>query len=333
MVVTRRHEKIFRDQPSLDLTTRLCQGVPLKGPLGNSPGSEKGIEEALFLFDTPCAMVTYGSITLPEMFGNPYPFLHFSDRGLTLNSIGLANLGRRAYENRLQGFLGRGKPVIISYAGFCPDDFAELPKPFVGKGFIHEMNGGCPNGDIGDELIVNDPAMFEESIVAMKSVVGDEPVIVKLGTNSCRSYVGQGADILNRARVHAVAICNAGNDGLLLDEVTDMPVISRTGLAGISGPAMLAQTMGLVYKFRKELDPRIDIIAENGIDRGIDIYHLLRAGATSTRVASVYLKEGPAGFVRLIQEFKEVMHERHIRRVCDIPRLPGLPPMPFSVDA
>src|SRR5256712_12333088 len=72
------------------------------------------------------------SMTLEARTGNPEP-RYYPFAGGSINSMGLPNLGYRAYAELIPTLKGFGKPVVASVAGLCEGYFPEVP-PTLSKG-------------------------------------------------------------------------------------------------------------------------------------------------------------------------------------------------------
>src|SRR3989442_3586983 len=67
------------------------------------------------------------SMTLEARTGNPEP-RYYPFAGGSINSMGLPNLGYRAYAELIPALQTFRKPVIASVACLYEDDFSEIPK-------------------------------------------------------------------------------------------------------------------------------------------------------------------------------------------------------------
>src|SRR5947199_9672697 len=67
------------------------------------------------------------SMTLEARTGNPEP-RYYPFAGGSINSMGLPNLGYRAYAELIPALKAFGKPVVAIVAGLCEDDFPEIAR-------------------------------------------------------------------------------------------------------------------------------------------------------------------------------------------------------------
>src|SRR5881296_1999085 len=85
------------------------------------------------------------SMTLEARTGNPEP-RYYPFAGGSINSMGLPNLGYRAYAELIPALKTFRKPVIASVAGLCEDDFPEIARTIARAGpDLVEVNLSCPN--------------------------------------------------------------------------------------------------------------------------------------------------------------------------------------------
>ena len=83
--------------------------------------------------------------TLEARQGNPLP-RYYGFPGGSINSMGLPNLGYRAYAELIPELKQFGKPVIASVAGLCEDDFPAIARVINDAGpDLIEVNLSCPN--------------------------------------------------------------------------------------------------------------------------------------------------------------------------------------------
>src|SRR5215831_18925599 len=108
------------------LTTTLC-GIRLQNPVIAASGTYAyGIE-----FESVADLNAIGGIVVKGLSrepikGNPPPRLWESDGGM-INSIGLQNIGVRAFVAEKLPALRRFRPAIFANVfGYAPDDYAEV---------------------------------------------------------------------------------------------------------------------------------------------------------------------------------------------------------------
>ncbi len=80
----------------------------------------------------------------------------------------------------------------------------------------------------------------------------------------------------------AVVTCNTFPDAYSGEDKID----PNDGYGGLSGPAIKQMSLGQIRKFRKLLDPAIDVIGVGGIMSGDDIVEFLDAGAAAVQMTT-----------------------------------------------
>lgn len=117
----------------------------------NGAGSVKLPKHVLEIAKSQSGGVILGSITVDERLGNEgTTYFADSSTSFSLNSKGLPNPGLAYYKKHLPGMVKTahrfGKPLIVSVAGFSPDEYAHLARTAFEKGADGvELNFGCPN--------------------------------------------------------------------------------------------------------------------------------------------------------------------------------------------
>ena len=82
-------------------------------------------DELLALGRSRAGAIVTKSMTLESRQGNPAP-RYYGFPGGSINSMGLPNLGYKAYAELIPELKKLGKPVIASVAGLCEDDFPTI---------------------------------------------------------------------------------------------------------------------------------------------------------------------------------------------------------------
>ena len=102
-------------------------------------------EELLALGRSHAGAIVTKSMTVEPRDGNPTP-RYYGFPGGSINSMGLPNLGYKAYAELIPELKTLGKPVIASVAGLCEDDFLTIAATInAAKPDLIEVNLSCPN--------------------------------------------------------------------------------------------------------------------------------------------------------------------------------------------
>jgi dihydroorotate dehydrogenase (fumarate) len=267
-------------------------GVELEHPLMNAAGTCKSLEDVRKFARSAVSAITVGSITLEPREVN-HGNVYFQAQGFSLSSLGMPNLGKQYYMEHLPEMveiaLDASKPLVVSIAGFRPDEYGQLADiADAGGADIIEVNLGCPNvwADGRQKPIPSfDPSAIQE-IINNVNGLEDRTIGVKLSPYSDPGKLAEVAAILNELPVGYVVSCNAFPNALLLDS-EHKPVID-VGLAGLTGAAMLPIGLGQVAQLREVLDSHIQIVGVGGISSREHISAYLSVGAVAVQASTVF---------------------------------------------
>src|SRR5207244_1673704 len=161
-------------------------GITFKNPVIPASGTfGYGIEfEDIVSLEKLGGFVTKG-LSREPMAGNPPPRLFETAAGM-LNSIGLQNIGARAFvEEKLPLLRRRRKVVIIANVfGYTREDYERTIQILnEGEGIAaYELNVSCPNTAQGGMQFGSDPRLLDE-VVSTARRATQRPLIVKLSPN------------------------------------------------------------------------------------------------------------------------------------------------------
>src|SRR5437660_1367375 len=177
------------------------------------------------------------SMTLEARTGNPEP-RYYPFAGGSINSMGLPNLGYRAYAELIPALKAFRKPVIASVAGLCEDDFPEIARTIARAGpDLIEVNLSCPNLP-GKPQIGYEFEASERLIRRVRAVV-DCPMGVKLPPYFDPAHHAAMAEVLKRAPVDFLSLINSVGNALVIDTDRESVVIKpKGGFGGVGGVAL-----------------------------------------------------------------------------------------------
>lgn len=249
------------------------------------------------------------SMTLEARSGNPSP-RYYSFAGGSLNSMGLPNLGYRAYAELVPALKAFGKPVIASVAGLCEDDFPEIARTINKAGpDLIEVNLSCPNIP-GKPQIGYDFDASERLIRRVRAVV-DRPMGVKLPPYFDPAHHAAMAEVLRRAPVDFLSLINSVGNALVIDPERESVVIKpKGGFGGLGGSVIKAVALANVRAFWKAFEGRIPIIGVGGVMTGTDAFEHLLAGATAVQIGTALVEEGPRVFERVAAELQTILAKK-----------------------
>lgn len=301
----------------MDLSVNLG-GLDLEYPFLNAAGTCKkleGEEGLVELARSETGAITLGSYTVEARGGNEGDVYEHDDVK-SLNSLGLPGPSLKDLAERLPEMVSaaheKGKPVIVSAAGFAPKEFAQLIEVALEKGAdAGEVNLGCPNVWDGGEqkgIASFSPSAILEILQEVKLAVGSKANIwVKLSPFSNPEDLKQAAKVLGDSElVKVVVAVNTFPNAFVLDEGGNPWITPGGGLAGMAGPALKPIGLGQVKQLRAELPERIQIVGVGGAQSGQDILDYKRAGADAVETATGLMNEGAGIFGRALGEYVEL---------------------------
>jgi dihydroorotate dehydrogenase len=270
-------------------------GVALEHPLLNAAGTAKTLDDVVRLARSPVSAVTVGSITLRERAGNAGE-VYATRPGHAVNALGMPNRGAPFYRDELprmaEAAHAAGKPLIVSVAGFSPDEYGELAHLAAGAGAdLVELNLGCPNvweGGHQERIASFDPDLVGRSLAAAGGI--DVPLGAKLSPLADPVLLREVAGVLASSPAAFVVSCNTFPNGLAVHP-DGRPAID-VGFGGVSGAAMKPIALGQVAQLRALLPPEVDLVGCGGVRRGEDLRDLVHVGAAAVGVATAFWDAG-----------------------------------------
>jgi dihydroorotate dehydrogenase (fumarate) len=276
-------------------TATSVAGVALEHPVLNAAGTAKSLDDVTRLARSPVAAVTLGSITKAARDGNAGE-VYASRPGYAVNALGMPNRGAAFYREALPEMAGvahaAGKPLVVSVAGFSPEENGELAHLAADGGCdLVELNLGCPNvWDDGEQkrIMSFDPDLVARSLQA--AVGASAPVGVKLSPLSDPVLLAEVAAAAAGAGARFVVGCNTFPNGLAL-RPDGRPAVD-VGFGGVSGAAMKPVALGQVAQLRALLPDAVDVVGCGGVRSGRDVADLLAVGASATGLATAFWDAG-----------------------------------------
>jgi dihydroorotate dehydrogenase (fumarate) len=301
---------------TLDLKTTIA-GIKLDNPLFNASGPKcTTLQQLEDLGESAAGAVISKSCTLEPRQGNPEP--RYRDfKGGSINSMGLPNLGYRAYLEMFPKLKKYHKPILASVSGLSLTDNLTIIKEFNQTEIeAMEINLSCPNVP-GKPQIAYDFDDTQEYLKEIGQVI-KKPWGVKLPPYFDFAHFEQVAKILNDSSISFVTCINSLGNGLVIDPAKEEVVIKpKNGFGGIGGPCIKPIGLSNVRKFRELLKPEIDVIGVGGIEKGLDIFEYVLAGASAVQIGTVLEQEGPKVFTRLLDELKNILTKKGYNSLAD----------------
>jgi dihydroorotate dehydrogenase (NAD+) catalytic subunit len=247
------------------------------------------------------------------MPGNPPPRLFETAAGM-LNSIGLQNIGARAFVEETLPRLRKEKNVVViaNVFGNCREDYKEVIEILnTGEGIAaYELNVSCPNTKHGGIAFGSDPILLEEVVATAKSA-SQRPLIVKLSPNvtsitrMARGAADAGADVISLVNTFV---------GMAIDAETRKPRISNI-IGGLSGPAIKPIALRMVYEASRAVD--IPVIGIGGITTAEDVVEFMLAGAAAVEVGSASYWD-PCATEKIVESLEGWCIEHRVDKITDL---------------
>ena len=257
------------------------------------------------------------SITPEPRKGNPPPRLVETRAGL-INSIGLANMGLDAFcRDKLPELADFGAPVIVNVAGRTIDDYVAVADRLDGESAVSalEVNVSCPNVKEGGISFGTDPAQLRAVVSAVRAVVSQSLLIVKLTPN-----------VTDIAAMAATAV-DAGAEALsLINTFTAMAIdvekrrpILPGGTGGLSGPAIRPIAVAMVHRVYTQVarPAGIPLIGMGGIQSPEDALQFILAGASAIAIGTALFID-PQTPLNIIDGLAPYLKRHNIPHLSDL---------------
>ncbi len=293
----------------MDLSVTIA-GVRFPGCFMNASGALCVTRDELMALATSRAgAVVTKSMTLESRQGNPEPRYQAIPLG-SINSMGLPNLGYRAYAELIPELKRFGKPVIASVAGLCEQDFVTIARTIAAAGpDLMEINLSCPNIP-GEPQIGYDGEASERVLRQLREVVR-VPMGVKLPPYFDPAHHERMAQVLDRVGVDFLSLINSVGNGLVVDPERETVVIKpKGGFGGLGGSLIKPVALANVRAFWKLFQGRMPIIGTGGVVNGTDAFEHLLCGASAVQVGTQLVEEGVGVFSRLEAELASVLEKK-----------------------
>lgn len=313
---------------SIDISTTIGN-IKLDSPLLNASGcwcySVKDLED---MRHSQSGAFISKTITMQPREGNPEPRL-FYDANLSVNSMGLPNIGYSAYTQYALSTKDRIKPFFFSVSTMNRVDTIQMmsliemtQKDTNIKGV--EFNVSCPNiigkGQMGYDMEQLKDFLDLLSESKLSEISRNELAIgLKMSPYFDKYQFQTVADIIKEyPRLDFLTCINGIGNGLVIDNEKEESVIfPNEGRGGLGGNIVKPTGLANVKTFKRLLGDKIDIIGCGGVSYGIDAFEYFLAGASAVAVGTQLLRETPLAFGRLNQELVGIMEEKNYKTITE----------------
>ncbi len=290
-------------------------GIQLKNPVIAASGTfGYGIEfEDIVTLQKLGGFVVKG-LSKEPMAGNPPPRLFETAAGM-LNSIGLQNIGARAFIEEKLPLLNREKNIVViaNVFGYTREDYRDTIQILnQGEGIAaYELNVSCPNTRYGGILFGSDPVMLQDVVSTAKAAAGKRPLIVKLSPNV--TSIPQMARAAADAGADAISLVNTFV-GMAIDVETRRPRIASL-VGGLSGPAIKPIARRMVYEASHAVD--VPVIGIGGISTAEDVIEFILAGAAAVQVGTASFWD-PCATEKIVDAVENWCLEHRVEKITDL---------------
>ncbi|MEP6717041.1 MAG: dihydroorotate dehydrogenase [Terriglobia bacterium] len=287
----------------MKVASSVC-GIHFRNPVLTASGTfAYGVEfEKLVDLNALGGIVVKG-LSREPIHGNPAPRLWEATAGM-INSVGLQNMGARAFVDQKLPALRRFKtPIVANVFGYTVEDYLEVIRILNdAEGLAaYELNVSCPNTKHGGLAFGVDESALGD-LVHQAKTAARRPLIVKLSPNV--AAIEPFARLSEASGADAISLVNTFVS-LAVDIRTRRPRIGA-GFGGLSGPAIKPIALRMVYQAAQAV--RIPVIGIGGIATGEDAAEFLLAGASLVQVGTATFKD-PAAPVKIARELEALLPE------------------------
>jgi dihydroorotate dehydrogenase (fumarate) len=290
----------------IDLSTTIA-GVTFPTCFMNASGALCVTQDELeALGKSGAGAIVTKSMTIEPRQGNPPP-RYYGFPGGSINSMGLPNLGYRAYAELIPRLKRFGKPIIASVAGLGEEDFPTIAEAInAAHPDLIEINLSCPN-ILGKPQIGYDPETSERVLKKVRRLI-TVPMGVKLPPYFDPVHHEVMGKVLGRCGIDFLNMINSVGNGLVVDPERETVVIKpKGGFGGLGGRLIKPVALANVRAFYKFFEGKIPIIGTGGVVEGIDVFEHVLCGASAVQVGTVLVEEGLQVFGRLEAELTDVL--------------------------
>lgn len=298
----------------MNLSTTIA-GVRFPSCFMNAAGALCVTQEELeALGGAAAGAIVTKSMTIEPRHGNPEP-RYYGFPGGSINSMGLPNLGYRAYAELIPQLKRFGKPVIASVAGLTEDDFPMIAEMInAAQPDLIEVNLSCPNIP-GKPQIGYDPDASERVLKKVRPKI-TVPMGVKLPPYFDPAHHHAMGTMLGRCGVDFLNLINSVGNGLVVDSERETVVIKpKGGFGGLGGRLIKPVALANVRAFYKIFGEKMPIIGTGGVMDGGDAFEHILCGASAVQVGTVLVEEGLDAFRRLETELGAVLTRKGYRSI------------------
>ena len=281
-------------------------GLTFPSPVGMAAGYDKDCRFLDGLLSLGFGYVVGGTVTREARAGNPSPrLMRLPDGQSLINALGFPGKGLNAAKTRLESLQDRRgsrlEPVVVSVAGLTIGEFLDCRAALQPLCDAIELNISSPNTQ--GIRVFQEPQHFRDLLSALNGQ-HSKPLLVKIPPYT---------DDEGRERVLALVriAVEQGVSGITAANTrpVEAPRLAM-GQGGLSGRALLEDTLRIVADVRSEVGSDVAVHACGGISTADDALRALKAGADTVQLLTGLIYRGP-GVARAVNRGLVKRMEQH----------------------
>lgn len=239
-------------------------------------------------------LITTKSFQIAPNSGNREPIITEIGAGNFGNSVGLRNPGMEVALRGLQRLLEEYELrslLNISVSASSPEDFISLIETFAPLADTIELNFSCPHASAGfGSSIGCDQNVAVEYMQRIRDAVGRTRALIipKLTPNV--EDIGSIARALTEAGADGISAINTVGPELYVEPYSGKPILNNRlgGKGGKSGLWIRERALEAIGQIREAIGEDGIIIGSGGVSSGADAAAMLRAGADTVGLGSIF---------------------------------------------
>ena len=278
-------------------------GIGLPNPVGLAGGLDKDCRALPSLSDLGFGYLVAGTVTEAPRPGNPRPRM-FRDaaRQSLVNALGFPGQGLERAAERLERARAavESAALAVSVSGTTADEIVRCHRRLEPLVDAVELNISSPN--TRGLRVFHEPDTLGD-LVGRLNDGRSKPLMVKLPP-----YPSEDDGARQRVLSLVKTCVERGVDALTV--ANSRPVEDprlAVGVGGLSGRAIVPDTLRMVEEVRGEAGTGPSINACGGIFSGEDVWRALKAGATTVQLYTAVVYRGPAVVRKVCRELLDVM--------------------------
>jgi len=238
-------------------------------------------------------VITTKSYTVQSRAGNKGPIIVETDVGCYGNAVGLKNPGMEKGYKDLVTLRKRHKLrsyLNISLSANSVEDFITLVQKFEDISDIIELNFSCPHASDGYGASIGSQKSIVCSYMKKIRKATDVLLFPKLTPNVAN--IGEIAKGVVKSGADGVVAINTVNPQVYFEPHSLTPLLSnpKGHKGGQSGRWIKHIALEKISEIRQSIGQDIPIIGMGGIETGVDVKNIIKAGANIVGIGSVFAR-------------------------------------------